>query len=624
MIDGRSHRDGRARPGLHPSATLSGEATQRRKLAQSVNRPRVSGVDSPTVAAPSDRFHVEVRFAGRLVQTMACGPELTIGEDGAIVVPGLGGAVALLRAGRVVPAAALVGRVDPAPVHGAIPEAGIAIDPGVRAVVSPRDFPQIEIAVERLAVEPLARGLHWMPIPTRETVIAAAMAGCLAAMIGGKVARAELTEPERDEDETETAIVRAVHSATPIVREYVLPPVVRYAEPPPAPPEPERAPETSVTIAAAPEIVTPVALPDPEAKPRKRARRRARARDGMVVEMVSMKEIDGILGGIEGGALTSSYDTIAVLDSARLGDALVHDGFAEGGVLRLRAPSEGGPGAGGLAIVGTGAGGDVHAGNRIEEPIPESGAPTLARARPLLREVPSQDEPREAASPEPTVSPMIEIVPPADVGEPIEATAEPEVPPADPRGGAFDMDDALAGDPSLAADRPGTLMAVIETSKGTMRCALHEARAPRTVANFVGLARGVRESLPPGGKAWQRKRFYDGLTFHRVVDGFVIQGGDPDGRGSGGPGYTFADEIDPALSHDAPGVLSMANRGRDTNGSQFFVTLAPAKHIDGTSTIFGKCDTDVAQAIGKVAVEPAKQHRPVEPVRIERVTIVRE
>jgi cyclophilin family peptidyl-prolyl cis-trans isomerase len=139
---------------------------------------------------------------------------------------------------------------------------------------------------------------------------------------------------------------------------------------------------------------------------------------------------------------------------------------------------------------------------------------------------------------------------------------------------------------------PDGLYAEISTPKGVVTCELEYARAPLTVANFVGLAEGTLGPAP-------RRPFFDGLRFHRVVPGFVIQGGDPLGTGEGGPGYEFPDEFSPALGHDAAGVLSMANGGPDTNGSQFFITLAPVEWLNFMHAVFGRAvrGTDVPARI---------------------------
>ncbi|MBC8069741.1 MAG: peptidylprolyl isomerase [Deltaproteobacteria bacterium] len=194
--------------------------------------------------------------------------------------------------------------------------------------------------------------------------------------------------------------------------------------------------------------------------------------------------------------------------------------------------------------------------------------------------------------------------------------------PVDPRGGKFTLADALAGDDTLAKGT-GTLTAIIATNHGKITCELFEDRAPNTVANFVGLARGTRESLDHDRVRWTKHRLYDGVTFHRVIDGFMIQGGDPSGTSAGGPGYEIADEIDPSLHHDRAGVLSMANKGPNTAGSQFFVTVAAAAHLDGKHAVFGHCDPAVPSAIAKLPVDAQDNHRPRAAVVIETVKIVR-
>jgi cyclophilin family peptidyl-prolyl cis-trans isomerase len=150
--------------------------------------------------------------------------------------------------------------------------------------------------------------------------------------------------------------------------------------------------------------------------------------------------------------------------------------------------------------------------------------------------------------------------------------------------------------------------AKFETSLGNFTIELFEAQTPKTVDNFVKLA---------------EKNFYDGVIFHRVIDGFMIQGGDPTGTGRGGPGYQFADEIHPQLKHTGEGILSMANAGPNTNGSQFFITLVPTPHLDGRHTVFGKVveGMDVVKKIGKTPT--ARGDRPVTDVVMKSVRIER-
>jgi len=159
-------------------------------------------------------------------------------------------------------------------------------------------------------------------------------------------------------------------------------------------------------------------------------------------------------------------------------------------------------------------------------------------------------------------------------------------------------------------------VAVFETSMGRFEAELYAAECPETVWNFINLVEGRQETAKGGN-------FYDGLTFHRVIEGFVIQGGCPDGNGTGGPGYRFKDEFDPSLRHAAAGILSMANAGPNTNGSQFFVTLASTPHLDDRHSVFGKviAGNEVIDEIGSVATGP--MDRPLEPVVINKVTIRR-
>ena len=165
--------------------------------------------------------------------------------------------------------------------------------------------------------------------------------------------------------------------------------------------------------------------------------------------------------------------------------------------------------------------------------------------------------------------------------------------------------------------------AKFSTSEGDFKVRLHDDKAPKTVANFVELAEGTKEWVDPKTRQKVTRPFYNGLIFHRVIDGFMIQGGCPMGNGTGGPGYQFADEFGPGLKHDRPGLLSMANAGPDTNGSQFFVTLVPTPWLDHKHAIFGEVveGMDVVRKIGKTPT--ARGDRPVRDVVINSVQIER-
>lgn len=165
------------------------------------------------------------------------------------------------------------------------------------------------------------------------------------------------------------------------------------------------------------------------------------------------------------------------------------------------------------------------------------------------------------------------------------------------------------------------MFAVFNTNQGTFKIQLFPDKAPKTVENFVGLAKGTKEWTDPKSGKKEKKPFYDGLTFHRLIPGFMIQGGDPKGDGSGGPGFKFDDEFSPDLKHTKPGFLSMANAGPGTNGSQFFVTVAATPWLDGKHTIFGEVTEgmDVVTKISKLKTGP--MDRPVEAVTIKTVKI---
>ena len=166
--------------------------------------------------------------------------------------------------------------------------------------------------------------------------------------------------------------------------------------------------------------------------------------------------------------------------------------------------------------------------------------------------------------------------------------------------------------------------AVLHTNHGDIALDLFDDFAPKTVANFVELANGTREYLDMTTGKRATGPFYDGTIFHRVIDGFMIQGGDPTGTGRGGPGYRFADEFYPDLTFTKPYLLAMANAGPGTNRSQFFITVAPTPHLNMRHTIFGEvADADSRKVVDEIAaVETGPMDRPVEDVVIDRVEII--
>ena len=169
---------------------------------------------------------------------------------------------------------------------------------------------------------------------------------------------------------------------------------------------------------------------------------------------------------------------------------------------------------------------------------------------------------------------------------------------------------------------PGTY-AQFDTSEGSFTIRLFEKEAPKTVANFVALAEGTKEWQDPQSGQKKTEPFYNGVVFHRIIEGFMIQGGDRLGTGTGGPGYKFADEFHPSLRHKGTGILSMANSGPNTNGSQFFITLGPTPHLDNRHSVFGEVSDglDIVKRIGSVATGP--NDRPRKEVVINAVTIKR-
>jgi peptidyl-prolyl cis-trans isomerase A (cyclophilin A) len=168
-----------------------------------------------------------------------------------------------------------------------------------------------------------------------------------------------------------------------------------------------------------------------------------------------------------------------------------------------------------------------------------------------------------------------------------------------------------------------TLTATLRTNQGTVVIRLFPDHAPKTVRNFVELAEGGREWTDPNTGQTTTQKLYDGTIFHRVIPDFMIQGGDPLGSGRGGPGYKFGDEIHPDLRFDRPYLLAMANAGPGTNGSQFFITVAPTPWLNGKHTIFGEVvqGADVIDVISRL--KTGSQDRPVEDVTVDSVTIER-
>ena len=255
---------------------------------------------------------------------------------------------------------------------------------------------------------------------------------------------------------------------------------------------------------------------------------------------------------------------------------------------------------------------------RAQHPAPEAvpavDSTNTDAGMPATTDAPSAtpDVPSAPAAPTPAPAPAAEDR--ALDGSPVEArTSQPTAP--DPTGGRFSLAQATEGLPGT-----GALTAEIETSVGNFSCTLLEREAPITVANFVGLARGRRPFWDPVAATWARRPFYDGSIFHRVIPGFMIQGGDQLRSGSGDTGYTIADEhVQP---HNAGGQLCMANRGPNTGSAQFFITETARDHLDGTYSIFGNC-TPVELVARITALPRGASDRPETPVFIRHVRVRR-
>jgi len=191
----------------------------------------------------------------------------------------------------------------------------------------------------------------------------------------------------------------------------------------------------------------------------------------------------------------------------------------------------------------------------------------------------------------------------------------------DPEQSDFTLEEALAG---LSGGPGDALWALLKTPRGVIECELFADKVPGTIANFVGLARGLRPVYDKASDSWVKRPYYNNTTFHRVIPGFMIQGGDPTATGTGNPGYVIEDEIRPDLIHDAPGLLSMANKGPNTGSAQFFITLNPTPHLDGLHTVFGRCTDEGTRLADDIALVPRVENdKPKEPEQLESIAIVR-
>ena len=250
--------------------------------------------------------------------------------------------------------------------------------------------------------------------------------------------------------------------------------------------------------------------------------------------------------------------------------------------------------------------------NKAPEPQPEPTAPaTSAAAVPTSLKLTASKDDNAAGGGGNSSGGTVTATGSSDAPEPTSKSGK------DPHKGSFTLAEATKD-----LKGTGAIVAKLDTSKGAIQCKLFDDKAPITVANFIGLATGKRAWRDPISRLWVTKPAYDGTVFHRTIKGFMIQGGDPRGDGSGEPGYVIPDELWEGSKHDRAGLLCMANRGHNTNGAQFFITDDAAKHLDNNYTIFGECaPVEVVHEIAKGEVIGDKA---VDPVKIKSVTITRD
>lgn len=231
-------------------------------------------------------------------------------------------------------------------------------------------------------------------------------------------------------------------------------------------------------------------------------------------------------------------------------------------------------------------------------------------------EVPAKAEKKAA----PPVDPVV----PAEKASAKTKKSEVKPPKAEAKGVKTDAKDTKKGKKMFAVMTLIQKKASGDVDLGKVKIKLFEKETPKTVENFAGLAEGKKEWTNPKTSKKEKTPFYDGLKFHRVIPDFMVQGGCPLGEGFGGPGYQFADEIVATLKHNKPGILSMANSGPGTNGSQFFVTVKATPWLDGKHTVFGEVESgmDIIEKISQVPRDP--RDKPLDPVVIKKLEIVRE